>query len=63
MTLEDYRQVLVKEIDKIDAYLPYTDDTTWFRTGITHALLLLDDCIVNGNIGVKDIFSYKGETT
>ena len=62
MTLEDYRELLIEETHKAEKYLlPDTDIYRGLRIGLAHALLLLDECIVHGELGIEeDIFSYIG---
>ena len=61
MTLEEYRELLIEETHKAEKYLPDTDTYRGLRIGLARALLLLDECIIHGELGIeKDIFLIKG---
>jgi len=47
MTLEEFRQVLVEQVNYAEAQLPQSEQFMWYRTGLVSALGLLDNCIVN----------------
>ena len=58
MTLEEFRQVLVEQVNYAEAQLPQSEQFMWYRTGMCSALSLLDECITE-TLGVKDIYSYN----
>lgn len=53
MTLEEFRQVLVENVDYAENQLPQSEQFMWYRTGLACALNLLDDCILN-TLGVDN---------
>ena len=58
MTLEEFRQILLRKIHLAEETLPDTEKFRCYKIGLCASLTLLDDCIAE-TLGVEDIYSYN----